>query len=109
MQEKFVDILDDGEQINVCYLPNKKKVYISSIIVSVLVLGFICAGVALGMFVPEEGYEPLAPIFCKRSNTALVEISLLKPAKLNATACSVVCKNLFSCASKPLLSSRKPS
>lgn len=64
MQEKFVDILDNGEQINVCYLPNKKKVYASSMIVSVLILGFICAFVALAMFVPEEGYEPLAPIFC---------------------------------------------
>ena len=64
MQEKFVDILDNGEQINVCYLPNKKKVYISSIIISVLILAFICAFVALAMFVPEEGYEPLAPIYC---------------------------------------------
>ena len=64
MQEKFVDILDNGEQINVCYLPNKKKVYASSMIVSVLILGFICAFVALAMFVPEEGYEPLAPIYC---------------------------------------------
>lgn len=63
MQEKFVDILDDGEQINVCYLPNKKKVYLSSIIATTLILGFICAFVALAMFVPEEGYEPLAPIF----------------------------------------------
>lgn len=63
MNEKFIDILDDGEQIKVCYKPNKKKAYLASFIVSVLILTFVCGLTALAMFVPEEGYQPADTIY----------------------------------------------
>lgn len=63
MRKIFEDVLDSGEQIIYTYKPNKKKSLFTNILLVVVVLLFFCGGMAIAMFVPEEGYEPLAPIF----------------------------------------------
>ena len=63
MNEKFSPILDDEEIIIKTYLPNKKKVYTSNLLIISLSLIIACALISIAMFVPEEGYEPCPPIF----------------------------------------------
>lgn len=71
MTDKFDVILDNGEEINVSYLPNKKKVYVSNFLLLNLIALFFCAFMSLAMFVSDGETEPLDAIY------ALIPIGLL--------------------------------
>ena len=58
MEQKFADILDNGEQIKVCYTPSKKKLYISSFIALFFVMLFVAGFVFLTML-PEDVDAPV--------------------------------------------------
>ena len=59
MQDKFSNILDKGETIQISFLPNKKKRYFINLLVSTLILVFVCGLTAIAMFIPEEGSQAL--------------------------------------------------
>lgn len=63
MRDFFENVLDSGEQISYTFKPNKTKVIFANLMLIIPILLFFCAGMAVAMFVPEEGYEPLEPIF----------------------------------------------
>lgn len=63
MTQRFADILDNDEIIKYCYLPSKKKLYVSNFFIISLIMLFICGFMSLAMFVPEEGMEPLSAVY----------------------------------------------
>lgn len=58
MEQKFADILDNGEQIKVCYTPSKKKLYISSFVYLTFIMLFVALFSYLAM-IPEEEGQPM--------------------------------------------------
>ncbi len=64
MEELFAPILDDDEVIESIYKPQKLKTFFSAILALGLPLLFFCGGLALALFVPEEGYKSAEPIAC---------------------------------------------
>ncbi len=77
MKDLFLPILDDDEIVEKTYKPNKLKMFFSTMLASILILCVFCGGMALGMFVPEEGYEPLAPIYALIPVGAFVLVELI--------------------------------
>ena len=63
MQEKFEVVLEEKEQILLSFLPNRKKVWVGNLFVTILISLFVCGMALLAMFVPEEGVEPCEPIY----------------------------------------------
>lgn len=63
MENLFEHILDDDEKIVKIFKPNKLKLYFSNIFCFSIFLLFFLATSILGILIPEEGYDPVNPIY----------------------------------------------
>ena len=64
MEKVFDLVLEKDEKIIEIFKPNKIKTYFKSIFSFTLILICVLMPLAVGMFVPEEGYEAASAIWC---------------------------------------------
>ena len=63
MEELFGVVLDKDETIQKVYKPCAAKAFLKSILLTALIMLFMCGTTCLGMFVPEEGGESLPAVW----------------------------------------------